>query len=292
MRLLLIGAITNSEAKYKDGIHKRFGGGVMYGAKAALKLRINTTVITIGAGDISGGIDELSKLGAKVMHIKRSSSNNFANDYTREKRILYLSSMIDKPIMSSDLTIKPTDFDMILLNPILNEISKDLIEMFDQNKIILDLQGFTRKEGRKNRSGLRTVLQKDWDDKGQMSNSIEILKMSDVDLANISFPENIKSSEEKCLFFARLGYKNIVLTRGDNSIIIVDKNKKIRHIPTVKVKVVDPAGAGDVFGVAFSYEYHRTHDVYKSARFANICTALKISGEDYNVDKIESLIKN
>ena len=63
LKLLLVGAISNSEAIYSGGIKKRFGGSVMYAARAARALGIDTTVITIGAGGIEGGEKEHEALG-------------------------------------------------------------------------------------------------------------------------------------------------------------------------------------------------------------------------------------
>src|SRR5688500_11028968 len=105
MKLLLIGAITNSEPKYKDGIRKRFGGGVMYGGRTAVALGIDTTVLTVGAEDIEGGADELRALGIKIERIKRNSSNNFSNDYTGPERVVYMRSIIDDAIHAFELKI-------------------------------------------------------------------------------------------------------------------------------------------------------------------------------------------
>jgi sugar/nucleoside kinase (ribokinase family) len=45
-------------------------------------------------------------------------------------------------------------------------------------------------------------------------------------------------------------------------------NGDLRRFPALKVKEVDPTGAGDIFAAAFFWRFLVTHDPWAAARFA------------------------
>ncbi len=293
MSELLIGSITHSFAKYKDGVRERFGGGIMYGGRTAAVLGIETTVVTIGANDLDPAVSELKSLGLKVQKVKRQVSNNFSNDYSGNERKLYLRSFIDEPLTGQELTGNTKGFNCVILFPLFNEITPEILDSFNDSQIILlDPQGLTRTLGEKNNEGLMPIIQSQWENIDDFKGKIDVLKLSDEDLKGIKFPEEIISEEEKIKYLNKIGFPLVILTRGIRSTLVAGDSLNLTEVPVLKVEsIVDTAGAGETFAVAFMYKYFESKDPILSVKFANICSGLKVSGEDFSVEKIEEKLR-
>lgn len=271
LQLLLVGSITHSFAKYKDGVKQRYGGGVIYGGKTAVKLGIKTTVLTIGAMDIDPGIKELKSQGIKVYKVSREKSNNFSNDYTGEKRRMFMRSFIDTPIKSTEIKWDLKKHNGVILFPLFNEINLDFLSAFSKSQLLfLDPQGFLKKTGNKNQDGLYPIQKANLENIKSFANKIDILKLSSEDIEG--------NDEEKIRNLVKMGFPLVILTRGEKSTLLMGKNLPLVEVTTLKVKVLDSAGAGEIFAVAFMYKYFQTYDPVQSVKFANIQTVLKISG--------------
>ncbi len=70
------------------------------------------------------------------------------------------------------------------------------------------------------------------------------------------------------------GIKIIIIKKGSSGSEIVTKNKRF-SIPALKVKVIDPTGAGDSYAGAFIAEYLKGSDIEKCGRIASITASLK-----------------
>lgn len=164
VNLLIIGSITKSSARYgENDIRERFGGGVMYGGKAATHLGIKTTIITVGALDIEGGMEELRGLGVNVKRIPRETSNNFSNDYSGKVRKVYMRSVIENPLTANEISQDAQGFNCVILFPLFYEISSQGLSVFSKEQLIfLDPTGFLRKKGEENEDHLYPVTPGDW----------------------------------------------------------------------------------------------------------------------------------
>ncbi len=283
-KLLLIGSMTRSVAKYDDGIRKRFGGGVAYGGRVAVALGITAEIITIGAEDIESGVEELRSRGINIRRIPRKVSNNFFNDY-RGKRQLRMKNYIKKPISKRDFKQIP-DSEGVLFFPGFHEISSETLDIFKGKTIFLDLGGLIRAFGEQDREGYHLVNQGHWDTIDDYRNKVDVLKVSHEDLENIKFDESINTDIEKMQNLAESGFPIVLFTKAEKGMILVRKGELPLKIPTVAVQG-DPAGAGEVFSVGFMAKYLETMDPMKAAAFGNACASLKVSGEDYNYGKAE-----
>lgn len=213
-QILFIGSITHSTPLYSDGIRDRFGGGVMYGAKAAIQLGAKTSVITIGAPDIEPGMAQLEKIGISVDRIARPTSNNFANDYTGPQRTLKMSSYISKAMRKDELNRFDLTADGVILNPLYHEITADLLSLFQKKtKKMLDVQGLTRKVGQGTARDHYPVSHIEWKTIVDFVGRVDILKLSDEDMTHISFPNRILSVEEKLNYLTTHGYPLLILTQ-------------------------------------------------------------------------------
>ncbi len=284
-KLLLIGSMTRSVAKYHDGIRERFGGGVAYGARTALALNIPAEIITIGADDIEPGVEELRSQGINIRRIPRKVSNNFYNDY-RGKRQFRMKDYIKEPISIEDFEEVPGS-KAVIFSPGFYEISSQTLEIFKDRTILLDLGGMTREFGKKDEEGYHLINQVHWDTIDEFRDKVDILKISEDDLENIDFDKDVRTEEEKIQNLAENGFPIVLYTRGAKETIIARKGLALENVPSFPVGG-DPGGAGDTFSVGFMAEYLKTKDLVKAVAFGNACASYKVAGEDYDYDKVRN----
>lgn len=72
------------------------------------------------------------------------------------------------------------------------------------------------------------------------------------------------------------GVENVVITLGKNGALIVN-SKMVKHVPSVKVDVVDTTGAGDAFNGGLAVALAEGKDLEESVRFANYLAALSVT---------------
>lgn len=288
-RLLVIGSITNSKALYSDGVRERFGGGLMYGGGAAVKLGMKVTAVTIGAEDIEPGMEQLRSLGVSVNRAPREVSNNFSNDYRGEIRKLQIRSHVLQPLTTTELGQNLSDYEAVILFPLLDEITPDLLEQFSKTTtVMLDPQGMTRVIGERNAEGLYPLSQGHWQTIDAWRGKVGILKLSDDDLRQIQFPELLTTEAEKIKALAENGFPLTVLTCGSKATLVARVGQPVVEVPINQVTVKDAAGAGEVFGVSFLDEYLKTHDPIQAAAFGNACASFKVAGEDFDYEKVKT----
>lgn len=286
-KICLIGAISHSTPIYSDGVRDRFGGGVIYGAYALNKLEVSTVVITCGGADISPAVTDLQNLGAKVYHFERSESNNFANDYRKPIRVLQMKSFIKEPITALELKSVKENVAGIVLCPTFKEINLPLLNSsFFNKRIILFDGGFTRDVLPRDRRGFYPVVQTHWGSINRFAGKVDIFKLSNEDLVNLRFSNEVRTTSDKLKFLAENYFPITILTRSESSTIVARRGMRLVEVPTLKVSVVDPAGAGDVFNASFMTGYLETKDPIKAAAFANAAASMSIAGRDYTYKDI------
>ena len=274
-KLLIVGSMSYSIATYDDGARERFGGGVSYGGKAAASLGISATVVTIGAEDIEPGVQDLKSAGIDVLRIRRNSSNNFSNDYRGKLRKLQMRSYIKEPFLNDDF-LKVPKSDAIVFFPGLHEISPEILDIFKDRLIFLDVGGLTRKLGERNDEGFYPIFQGLWENINDFRGKVDILKVSEEDLEN---------TKEKAEDLVENGFPVVLLTRGERPTVLFQKDKSPIEVSVFSVEGGDTAGAGEVFSIGFTYEYLLTKDLVKAVAFGNACASCKIAGEDYTYEK-------
>lgn len=72
------------------------------------------------------------------------------------------------------------------------------------------------------------------------------------------------------------GAGEIIITQGQNPLLVVDQQGKPSTVETFPVKAVDTTGAGDVFKAAVIYGYLQGWGLEASARFASAAAALYV----------------
>lgn len=277
--ITLIGAISHSTPVYENGeIRERWGGSVMYGGFTAGKMKLPTRVITAGAPDIIPGMRQLEQVGVKVHRIARPNSNNFANDYSKPKRVLRMRSIMKKPILAGDLKKLQINSDVIILNPIYHEITPELCKSLGDATIMMDVQGLTR-ETQKQADGFYHLIKHRWNKLSDYRGMIEVLKMSDEDLEHIHIPANYKTIPQKLNYLANHGFPIVVLTQGSKGTLVARQKEGIIEVPVHKVKAVDTGGAGDSFNIGFAYGYLKHHDPVEGAAYGNAVASFFVSAK-------------
>lgn len=74
------------------------------------------------------------------------------------------------------------------------------------------------------------------------------------------------------------GAGEIIITQGQNPLLLVDRQGRPSTVETFPVEAVDTTGAGDVFKAAVIYGYLHGWDLEDSARFASAAAALYVQG--------------
>lgn len=80
---------------------------------------------------------------------------------------------------------------------------------------------------------------------------------------------------EKNIECALKKYKEkLIITQGENGVIVADKNGDIVNVPARKSNVVDTTGAGDTFNGAFAFALMQGYELEKALEFANIAAGI------------------
>jgi nucleoside 2-deoxyribosyltransferase len=84
----------------------------------------------------------------------------------------------------------------------------------------------------------------------------------------------------------------VVLKMGPRgAMVITNKGKKSKIIPVYETSAVWPIGSGDVFAAAFSENWFRTKDPYKSAQKASLITAIHSEIKSFDFENTKKKFK-
>lgn len=148
--------------------------------------------------------------------------------------------------VSNILLEKKNEANFIIISTIANEFKLEMINDLIGD-IILDIQGYVR---------YFKIHNKIFSISNDIVRRIKILKATE--------------EEFTCLGEGFVNkYPNIIflITKGENSVEIIDNGKKYFFTPT-KIKLIDTIGAGDVFLTSFTVEFMKNGNVVDSGEFA------------------------
>ena len=229
---------------------------------------------TIAGGSVANSIVGLSQLGNAVSFIGKINNDELGDKYEKSltnEKVEYCYKKKEEPM--------PTGTCLILITPdsertmctflgIAGKISnKDIDENAVKNSELIFLEGYLWDEGEPKKAFDKAInLSK----KTAMSLSdqfcVERHKKSFFDLVNnkldVTFANeqeilsliNTKSFDEVISFGKQLG-KLLVITRGKNGSIAVQKNEVVKYNSQKNLKIVDLTGAGDLFAAGFLHGY-------------------------------------
>jgi sugar/nucleoside kinase (ribokinase family) len=232
----------------------RLGGTASYAALLAIRLGLDTAVLTAAAADLAL---EDALPGADIVRIPSTHSTQIRNLYTAAGRVQYVpqrAATIDRRSLPADWR-RP---DIVLVGPVAGEVDEALTACFPQALVGISAQGWLRNIGLDGR--VRPRPPQRWRAETVLGPA-HVLFVSE---------EDISPSRRSRAFLARWSRQVEVLsfTQGERGAEVCHRGAW-RHVDAFPAQVVDPTGAGDIFAAAFLIRYRETGDPWEAARFAS-----------------------
>lgn len=225
----------------------RLGGTAAYAALTAHALGLRVGIVTAWGGEVP--LDILDGIQIRIIPAKHSTT--FENVYKPQGRDQFIHH-IAPDIQYEDIPAVWSNTPIIHVGPIARE-GKSLADgRFPSSMLGLTPQGW-----------LRT-----WDDGGRVHIGTWPEAMQSLSKANAAVlsiedvggdEEQIEAMADKCRVLA--------VTEGAAGSRLY-WNGDLRRFRALKVREVDPTGAGDIFAAAFFWRFSTTHDPWAAARFA------------------------
>ncbi len=148
---------------------------------------------------------------------------------------------------------------VVLLGPIVNEVSFDFIDIFPDSLLCVCPQGWMRQ----------------WDEKGRVSakklDSWSRLAKADI----ISLSEQDLMFDENEINRISDTAHILLVTRGKRGVTVFKKGKR-KDYPAFPANEVDSTGAGDLFAAAFTLHFCKTAEIHSSVVFALATSATSV----------------
>lgn len=237
-----------------------WGGTVTYGALTAQKLGLSPAVVT--SMSVEHGAP--SSLWNIPFHkVPAAETTTFRNVYHEGARTQILKG-ISSPISPADIPFQWANSSLVLLGPVVGEVSYDLASYFPDSTVVACMQGWLR---RWDTAGRITAL--DWDG-DQVLPLIDAAVVSTEDVDDVSLFDR----------WANLT-RVLVVTNGNRGSKVHFAGRWHEVLP-FDAKEFDPTGAGDVYATAYLFQYHRSGDPLNAARFASCTAAMSVEAESYS----------
>ena len=266
--------------RFKEKRKPSLGGSVSFGSLALKKYTKNVYVrIVSSIGKQNFDPFLLNPLKKKKIDLSikyyDALNTNFILNYVDHSRSLILKSRSPNlEIIDIPINIRENPPEIIVLVPLCNEISmeyvKDILKMFPEAYIGIDLQGFIRKIDLE--SGIVSYLyeEKILSNVKQMITLIGdklILKGSENEMKLLSGKEDLFEVME---FFNGFDNNGIyIMTLGEAGSMITKKGETLIKIPAFTPEtVIDETGAGDVYLAIFLYEFYNSDFSWRSVENA------------------------
>lgn len=255
--LVIIGTITRDRIHTGNKTWELFGGAPWFAVEIAKKLKVSLSIVSKVGRDFP--IDQIPE------KILKESKINMVDQKTTKLDIFADQDKI--PAIIKGFTGKLKGFNsangkIVIISPLFQEISIKSIKQLRKNfnKIILDLQGFTRPAFKQN------MLLSD-DIKMQPTNLhticqfTDILKCSDNEF-NVLFEKD--TVKEKLRKLHQWGIKNVIVTTGARGCWLSSKNSSITEFKTKPIRVLNTIGAGDKFLILVGIFLLKSNSLEKS----------------------------
>ena len=188
---------------------------------------------------------------------------------------------ISEEIHPEDIPARFLESEIILLGPILSEISVETIRFIrdhTQAEVFLDPQGMLREIGPSN----RVVEVGDTKKTRTICGLVDIVKPNEHEA-------QLMVDHEDPFRAARLlsewGSKLAIVTLAERGSIIAKGHSMVRVL-AYETTAKDPTGAGDTYAGAFVTSYLRGTDIYHCGLFASAAASIKVenTGPDFHLD--------
>ncbi len=263
MKCLIVGHVVRDIIKRGPHVEERLGGGAYYSALALSKF-CDVEILTSFSDLPEEWIERLCSLGKlRIVPSQETTTYelNYIDSNTRTLRLLARASPIKGIPMKG--------YDVVLLNPVANEIPEELVsEALKRGKLVsADLQGFIRSS----ELGMVKFLERE----GSFLKGIHVLH-SDV-------------SEFKYVELEPSDVEVLLLSNGPNTGKAYHRSSPYQFLP-IPVNTGETTGAGDVFLGSFTGFYLRNTFV-ESLKRAVAFTTLFLMDRDmeFEMEDVEEL---
>ena len=252
---LVIGHITKD---LYDGGYK-LGGTATFSALTARNLGYRAGIVSSNGPDV-----DLSRLPKDVLIESRPSeaSTTFQNIYEGDYRSQYVRG-VAAPLAPEDVPSGLRNAPVVLLGPLVREMSVDMARLFPNSLLGVTAQGWMRQW-----DGDGLVHAREWREAEQVLPLVDVLVFS---------YEDVDYDLERVKEYASLAKMAVVTHNRLGAVVYCDAGS--RWIPAFRAVSVDPTGAGDVFAASYLVALGELGDPYEAARFANCAAALSIEGD-------------
>jgi hypothetical protein len=234
------------------------GGTVTFAAWQAHRLGLTVGVVTRAGLDMDvAGLMPF----AEVAQLPSGATTQFENVYEAGHRRQKVRAQ-GEPIQVEDVPHEWLRAPIVLVGPVLGEMSADLCAAFDQGSLVgVSVQGWLRAL-----DGDGNVMRRAWDGPAFWRGA-RALFVSDEDLADDPGQLDGWTRDVPIVAMtkARLGAE--VWAGGG-----------WRSMDAFPADEVDPTGAGDTFATAFLIRFRETGDVAEAARFGAAAASISVGG--------------
>lgn len=254
--LLVVGHVTRDEIAGE----LRLGGAVSYAAQAAVRLGVDTALVTVAPlGDPL--LEPLRRLpGLRLRCVASEVMTTFAVAYAGTRRTLVLKRRAAS-LAPADIPEAWRRAPVAYVGPVTGECDRALVSSLGAGFVGVGLQGWLRRAG----------------PDGEIEPALlsEALDPPRVQLAVVS-EEDHPDVDGVATRFATAG-AIVAITRGARGATLIAPSGRL-EIPPVPAREVDPTGAGDVFGVVLTLHLAAGSPPAEAARAAAAAAARVVEG--------------
>lgn len=267
MKLAVFSHCTIDEIKINGDLYERPGGPACYCGLAAREMGFDVELVTKFGADYTFS-DQLSQNKIKFQNIpSQKPTTRFRLEINDTDRTLWIKNTCDK------IEYTKTSADGILISPVFDEISLDVLEKIksDANLVALDPQGFLRRAGP---DGMVSFERTNLD----LSN-IDVLKSDPSEVNNLTGLEGLEG--------AKLLHKKIdhILYTNKRDVSLFYKNKQY-SITLPNMDVFDTSGVGDIFTATYCCTMLKEKDALWALSFAGGAAQAALESKEVGLDKI------
>ena len=234
----------------------RLGGTAAYAGLTARALGLRTGIVTAWGGEVP--LDVLDGIQVRSMAVEHSTT--FENVYTPRGRVQILHHTAPD-ILYENVPEIWWEAAIVHIGPIAGE-GKHLVDRGLSSSLLgLTPQGWLRNVDDGGHVHIGT-----WPEALQALSKASAAVFSIDDVGGDE--EQIEAMANKCQVLA--------VTEGAAGARLY-WNGDLRRFRTLRVKEVDPTGAGDIFAAAFFWRFSVTHDPWAAARFATCLATFSVT---------------
>ena len=254
--LLVVGHVTRDEI----GGELRLGGAVSYAAQAAVRLGVDTALVTVAppSDPLLGPLRRLR--GLRLHCVASAVMTTFAVAYAGARRTLALKNRAAS-LLAADIPEAWRRAPIAYVGPVTGECDRALVSSLGAGFIGAGLQGWLRRAG----------------PGGQIEPALlpEALDPPRVQLAVVS-EEDHPDVDGVAARFATAG-ATVAITRGARGATLIAPTGRL-EIPAAPAQEIDPTGAGDVFGVVLTLRLAAGGSLSEAGRAAAAAAACVVEG--------------